>query len=386
MQESPSSDLPRSQELHARLACAICMKLSSRQLAELREQCGSIYHALFAREKQALSVRGVSREKLKAARKALKSGAVEREIEHCAETRTSLLMIEDAHYPPALKAIHDPPLVLWQRGTVEELDHIAFALVGSRSASYYGEKQSARFAGLLAGRGITVVSGLARGVDTAAHKGALEGGGRTIAVVGSGFEKLYPPENDTLAHEIAESGALLSEYPLRTPGRAQNFPVRNRIISGLSLGVLVIQAGMKSGSLITARLANEQGREVFALPGKVDDESSRGAHALIKDGAKLVEDLDDIFAELPSLKLMPAGAVGKRRRSFLGKDNGFQMPDNADTKEMRLLKLLKPSDEVNVEEIIRESGLPPGDVNAALLGLEMRGLVRQLPGRNYVLT
>jgi len=387
LQHKPSdSGVPRAQEMHARMAALICMKLNSQQLAEIFERCGSIHRALFDMTGKALEVRGVSNEKLKAVRNALKSGAVERELEACAKSRTSILMIEDELYPPALRAIHDPPLLLWQRGKLEVYDHFAFAIVGSRSASYYGTKQSARFAGLMAARGVTVISGLARGVDTAAHRGALDAGGRTVAVVGSGFDKLYPPENVNLAKEIAENGALLSEYPLRTPGRAQNFPVRNRIISGLSTGVLVIQAGLKSGSLITARLANEQGREVFALPGKIDDEASRGGHALIKDGAKLVEGLEDIIAELPSIGMLPEETLVKGKQEKAQESLNFQMLDGSDNKEARILRLLKPSDEVNVEEIIRDSGIPAGDVNATLLGLEMSGLIRQLPGRNYVLS
>ncbi|MCL4728960.1 MAG: DNA-processing protein DprA, partial [Planctomycetes bacterium] len=252
---------------------------------------------------QILGVPGVNREAPAALAEVIRAGEHDREIAKAAEHGVNFVQIEDASYPEALKRITDPPLLLYVKGTLVREDALAVAIVGSRNASVYGTSQAARFARDFGTRRITVVSGLARGIDTSAHRAALEAGGRTLAVVGSGLADIYPPENARFVDEIASNGAALSEFPLYTPGVARNFPQRNRIIAGLALGVLVIEAGLKSGSLITARLAAEQGREVFALPGKVDHELSQGAHKLIKDGAALVEGPEDVYAGLPMLKL-----------------------------------------------------------------------------------
>ena len=212
---------------------------------------------------------------------------------------------DDPRFPAGLPLIPYPPPLLYIKGTLTPADSLAVAIVGTRGASYYGLKAARRLAGALAARGVTVVSGLARGIDTAAHQGALEMSGRTLAVLGCGLDVVYPPENLKLYQEIPEHGALVSEFPLGTPPEARNFPIRNRIISGLALGVVVIEAGVKSGTAITVRYALDQGREVFAVPGPIDSPTSTGPHRLIQEGAKLVQDVEDILNELPALRQAP---------------------------------------------------------------------------------
>ena len=242
------------------------------------------------------------------------SRAAAEEIARAASEGVTILAHGGPGYPAALAGLHDPPLVLYARGSLEERDLLGVGIVGSRQATPYGIRQAGRFGGELAEVGVTVVSGLARGIDTEAHQGALRAkGGRTLAVLGSGLAAIYPPENRGLSRRIAERGALLSEFPLRSAPAPENFPRRNRIISGLSLGLLVIEAGEKSGALITADWAMEQGREVFALPGSVESPMSRGTHLLIRQGAKLAETAADVLEELPPLAPLlrgPGSAAG----------------------------------------------------------------------------
>ncbi|MCQ9208506.1 MAG: DNA-processing protein DprA [Omnitrophica bacterium] len=223
------------------------------------------------------------------------------------ENKFKTLRITDKDYPANLKHIYDPPATVYLKGELILEDNIAIAIVGSRRATPYGLKNAKSLAFELAARGITVVSGLARGIDSAAHRGALEAKGRTIAVLGSGLNVIYPHENERLAEEIAKSGAVISEFQQDVGPQRYHFPRRNRIISGLSLGVVVVEAAQKSGALITANCALEQGREVFALPGKIDSWTSRGTHDLIKQGAKLVESIEDIIEELEPLNLQKKG-------------------------------------------------------------------------------
>jgi DNA processing protein len=289
-----------------------------------------------------------------------------------------LLTQDDPRFPARLRHISYAPPLLFLRGTLTPADDLAVAVVGTRGASYYGLKTCRRLAGALAARSVTVVSGLARGIDTAAHRGALENGGRTLAVLGCGLDIVYPPENRELYQTIPEQGALLSEFPLGTPPEARNFPRRNRLISGLALGVVVVEAGDKSGTRITVDCALDQGREVFAVPGPIDSPTSVGPHRLIQQGAKLVLAVEDILQELP-------GGMAAAGDLFSGGDrvtetSGLPLPPREDP----LLPLLG-SDPVQLEELVRAAGLPPADVLSRLTLLELQGFIRELPGKCYVL-
>ncbi|MBX3473268.1 MAG: DNA-processing protein DprA [Planctomycetes bacterium] len=362
-------------ELHAKLALVAARKFTPTALAGLYARFGSAAAIVGSTPDQLASVPGVNREAPNALSEVIRAGEHEREMAKAAEHGITFVQIEDPAYPEALKRIADPPLLLYVKGTLQRQDTLALAIVGSRNATVYGTSQASRFARDFGTRGITVVSGLARGIDTAAHRAALEGGGRTLAVVGSGLMDIYPPENARFVDEIAASGAAISEFPLYTPGVARNFPQRNRIIAGLALGVLVIEAGLKSGSLITARLAVEQGREVFALPGKVDHDLSQGAHKLIKEGAALVEGPEDVYAGLPLLNL-PADAAPEKARPT--------SPQGLSPVEAQIWPRLKPSDPLGIDEIIDQTGLAPAQVTTGLLTLEMKRLAKALPGKRYV--
>ncbi len=288
---------------------------------------------------------------------------------------------DDPRFPARLKAIPYAPPFLFIKGTLEATDHLAVAMVGTRGASYYGLKACRRLAGALAARAVTVVSGLARGIDTAAHQGALEMGGRTLAVLGCGLDVIYPPENRKLYQEIPAHGALVSEFPLGAPPEARNFPIRNRIISGLAAGVVVVEAGATSGTAITVRYALDQGREVFAVPGPIDSPTSTGPHRLIQEGAKLVQDVDDILSELPGTVkgpgplFAPAAAANQ-----VAEAPGLSRPAPEDPLLSRL-----GSEPLQLEELVRACRLSAQEVMTRLTLLELQGLVKELPGKCYVL-
>jgi len=285
----------------------------------------------------------------------------------------------DEAYPKNLREIYDPPLVLYVRGMLTERDVLAIGMVGSRRMTLYGQEMARKLAYQLARVGVTVVSGLARGIDTAAHTGALQAKGRTVGVIGCGIDTMYPPENKKLADEIvAKGGAVVSEFPFGVQPDRQNFPMRNRIISGWSLGVVVVEANLKSGALITAKQAMEQGREVFAVPGRADSVLSRGTNRLIRDGAKLTEDAEDVLSEFEYLlpkrecpaEALTTSASGCPTLSFT----------DHETKVLAEFR----DDQTAVDEIIRGSGLTSACVSATLLALEMKRVVRQLPGKIFV--
>jgi DNA processing protein len=283
------------------------------------------------------------------------------------------LSLKDKEYPQNLRYIYDPPQTIYVKGSLLLEDNLAIAIVGSRQASYYGLKNAESLAFELAAKGITIVSGLARGIDSAAHQGALKAKGRTIAVLGSGLNKIYPPENKKLAEEIAQNGAVLSEFPLDTPPLKENFPRRNRIISGLSLGVVVVEAAQKSGALITASCALEQGREVFALPGKIDSFTSQGTNDLIKQGAKLIQSSQDIVDELEPLRLL----------SGMPKETQ-KIPDLPE-EESKVYQLLS-SEPMHIDELLEKSALSQGKLLTALMKLEYKKLIKELPGKRFVKT
>lgn len=308
--------------------------------------------------------------------------AIDRELKALERLPIRVLTILDPDYPARLKTIHDPPPLLSVSGMLSKEDHHAVAIVGTRHATPAGRVITEQLSRGLAEAGVTVVSGLARGIDGAAHRSALEAGGRTMAVLGCGIDRTYPPEHQALRKKIDEQGAVLSELPLGAYPHAYHFPKRNRIISGLSLGVVVVEAAPKSGSLITARLAAEQGREVFAVPGSIQSEQSRGTNGLIKQGAKLVETVEDILDELASQCEPSFQAQMQVRRAAL-------------TRPVQSGRLLLEQDEatlyaalsmepVHIDELIAKTGLPAASVSGLLLSLELKGAIRQLPGPSCI--
>jgi DNA processing protein len=297
---------------------------------------------------------------------------LEAELARIGQAGVRVVTRDDPDYPKHLRETYDPPLVLYVKGTLSDRDAVSIALVGSRRTSLYGQEMARKLAYQLARVGVTVVSGLARGIDTHAHRGALQAKGRTVAVTGCGIDVVYPPENKELADEIvAKGGAVVSEFPFGVTPDRQTFPMRNRIISGWSLGVVVVEANLKSGALITAGFAGEQGRQVFAVPGRADSPLSRGANKLIKDGAKLTEDADDILSEFEYL-------LPKAKPDRPAAGGTVPLTEH----ETRVLAALG-EDEAVMDEIIQRSGLTTACVSATLLSLEMKRIVRQLPGKVF---
>ena len=329
------------------------------------------------------------------------------ELELIEQHQCHIVTLNDESYPPLLKQISDPPVLLYITGQLPIVDTLSVAIVGSRSPTEYGKTISQQLSHQLAARCITVVSGFARGIDTCAHRGALEAGGRTVAVFGCGLSIMYPETNQALAAEMIKSGALVSEFPMTMPPRGANFPRRNRVISGLTLGTLVVEASDRSGSLITARHAAEQGREVFAVPGQIFSNVSRGTHSLINQGATLINSVDDIFDALPQdytriLRQEPA-----TRQPTPGRDRGSKRseqaahPQSTEAKstptsqsntqaelnltpdEQAVLSTMDASS-VHIDQIARDTQLPIGKVSSLLVMLELKGIVQQLPGKQFV--
>lgn len=297
-----------------------------------------------------------------------------------------IVAFEDAAYPSQLKQIYDPPLVLYVRGNVAAVSQPGIAVIGTRHPTPYGTGMAERLACDLAARGLVIFSGLARGVDTAGHRGAIAGKGKTVGVLGTGIDVIYPKENTRLTEQmLALGGALVSEFPLGTFPAPQNFPIRNRIISGLALGVLVVEAAEYSGTRITARCALEQGRDVYAVPGNVTNKNSWGPNTLIKQGAKLVATWDDVWEELPTevrLALEPKDAAESQAQgtASLFKD------DEIGPHERKILRALKADEATQIDEIVEklEPELSSSEIFAALFELELAGKVKQLPGKNFV--
>ena len=302
---------------------------------------------------------------------------IERELTAIERKQIDVRTILDSSYPTRLRMIPDPPPVLYVSGTLNQSDELAVAVVGARRATASGRLVTESLANGLAGAGLTIVSGLARGVDAAAHRGALAAGGRTIAVLGCGIGQTYPPEHERLRHEIEERGAILSELSFDAPPHSGHFPRRNRIISGLSLGVVVTEAAIDSGSLITARLAADQGREVFAVPGFVKSETSRGTNALIKEGAALIECAQDVIEAIAS-QLEPT------LRARLSCPSREKQPGDRFGNQEQLVYDALSYDPLTVDHLIEQTGLPVSSVMVSLLSLELRQRVRQLPGQQYL--
>jgi len=327
-----------------------------------------------AKPKELQRVEGIGEKTIYALNNFSEWDKVDKEVSRINKLGFQLKHFHGSNYPKNLLAIYNPPPFLYLKGDILREDDIAIAIVGTRVPDRYGRFVTEEIAGELGARGITVVSGMARGIDSIAHYGALKRGGRTIAVLGSGLDVIYPPENKKLGEWISSQGAVVSEFPIGTAPDSVNFPKRNRIISGLSLGVVVVQASDKSGSLITASFALEQNREVFAVPGNIGNRLSQGANKLIKQGAKLVESVDDILTEIEAFKDLTA------RRSS---DCSLTSMLSALTQDERGVYSVLKDKSLHIDEIIKLTGMDPARALSVLLSLELNGVVVQLPAKMF---
>ncbi len=294
------------------------------------------------------------------------------------------ISIGEAEYPENLKSIHSPPKTLYVNGSFIDGDRNSVAVVGSRRATPYGLEMAEKISYELAARGVTIVSGMARGIDSAAHRGALKANGRTIAVMGSGHNHIYPPENKDLYRRIAKSGAVVTEFENDAAPLPRNFPIRNRIISGLSLGVVVVEAARNSGALITADFALDQGREVFSVPGKISSATSGGTNELIKDGAKLIQTADDILEELRLHEIKPLSGEDKNLRDIKISNKTRAYIYNSLTEDERKVYKTLSDEPLYIDEVIKDSGAGIGKISKILLSLEMKKLIKELPGKQFI--
>ncbi len=386
----PSSDLSREEELYW-LALKLVPGLGTRTSGKLLERFRSP-EAIFRASRSELEAAGVSG----AVAQSIASGVTFEDAaaqqQKILNAGAVLITISDARYPQLLREIFDPPFLLFARGKVELLNSIAVGVVGTRRPTPYGLAVAERLSADLAHAGLTIVSGMARGIDTAAHKGSLAAGGDTVAVLGCGVDVVYPSENRKLASEIAAKGLIVSEFPMGATAFPQNFPIRNRIISGVSLGVLVVEGAQYSGSAITAKLAMDQGREVFAVPGNITNKLSWGPNLLIKQGARLVQDWNDVVSELPAesrrhlidrgrQKLLgETAATGDADAASLLKDPVSELGETG----RKLLATLQVDAAIHLDDLLEKvEDTSPSELIAALFELEMLGLVKQLPGKNF---
>ncbi|MBN8248109.1 MAG: DNA-processing protein DprA [Verrucomicrobia bacterium] len=331
---------------------------------------------LRARREELMAVPGIGEDTADAIASWERTVDLGNELRRIEASGVRIVIAEDDEYPPLLRQIYDPPMVLYVKGSLLPKDRNGVALVGSRLTTPYGQDVARKLAYQLAFTGVTVVSGGARGIDTAAHQGALSAGGRTIAVLGTGINRVFPPENAALYERITAHGAVMTQFPFNRPADKQSFPIRNRIVAGMTQGTVVVEANLSSGALITANFATEYGRQVFAVPGRIDSPRSKGCHDLIKQGAKLCEGAEDILSEFeylfpPSNKPPSAASSGTLP--------GIELSET----ETRVLDALDPGAERSPDEVIRTTGLAASVVSVALLSLELKRLVRQLPGRIY---
>ncbi|MBA2335427.1 MAG: DNA-processing protein DprA [Pyrinomonadaceae bacterium] len=359
--------------------------IGPRAATKLLESFGSAGNVFHARRTQLESLR-IRPESIESIIKREFHEKAEAELADVKTLGGDILVLDDGSYPALLREIADPPITLYVKGDWQAcFDLPCVAVIGSRMCSTYGENASEMIARDLASRGICIVSGLARGIDTAAHRGAIRGGGRTIAVLGTGIDGVYPKENARLVAEILKSGgAVVSQFPLGTPPLKDNFPYRNRIISGLCLGIVIVEASERSGSLITARLAMEQNREVMAVPGNITSRNSFGTNYLIKSGAKLVQQWQDVVAELPSE--IAAEILPPKIEKANGRNDSRQeevVPIDLSDTERKVWSLLSADEPVHIDNLLETSTLSFGDLNTALVGLDIRDLIRVLPGKNY---
>lgn len=346
------------------------------RLRQLLAQFGDAPAILRASARELMRVQGIGEDTAAAIANWERTVDLKREMKAIEEYGCRVLIASDPEYPALLKEIYDPPIVLYVKGELLPRDRNAVAIVGSRMTTHYGIETTRRLAYQLGYLGVTVVSGGARGIDSAAHQGALNSKGRTIAVLGTGINIVFPPENAELYARIAANGAVITQFPFDRPGDKQSFPIRNRIVAGMTLGTVVVEANLTSGALITANFSAEYGRQVFAVPGRIDSPRSKGCHDLIKKGAKLCEGAEDILSEFeylfpPSNKPPSAAETGVLP--------AIELSEN----EQRIYSALGDG-ETGVDEIICLTGLPPSAVSVGLLSLEMKRIIRQLPGKQFV--
>jgi len=346
------------------------------RVRQLVEHFGDAPAILSASRQQLLQVKGIGEEIAETIanwEEAIDLGA---ELKRIHEFGCSIITQADQEYPELLRQIYDPPIVLYVKGELLAKDKNSVAMVGSRMTTHYGIEVARKLAYQLAYLGVTVVSGGARGIDSAAHQGSLSGKGRTIAVLGTGINLVFPSENVQLYERIASNGALVTQFPFNRPGDKQSFPIRNRIVAGMTLGTVVVEANLTSGALITANFANEYGRQVFAVPGRIDSPRSKGCHDLIKKGAKLCEGAEDILSEFEYL-------FPRSNKPPSAAETGFLPALELSENEQKVFDALD-HEETGIDDVIRKSGLPSSAVSVALLSLEMKRVIRQLPGKVFV--
>lgn len=359
-------------ELEALVGLNLISNIGSVRLGKLLEVFGKPQEIFSAKYEHLASILGIGSQ-IAADIVSFKKENIEKELSSSEKLGIKILTLNDGDYPENLRKIPGSPIVLYVSGSITAQDNLAVGIVGSRRASLYGLSSAEKFAAWLSAQGITIVSGMARGVDTYAHRGALKAKGRTIAVMGSGFNHIYPAENADLAKEISFSGAVISEFPMDTKPLAQNFPRRNRLISGLSLGVLITEAARNSGALITADFALEQGREVFALPGRIDSAGSMGTNDLLKQGAKIVTCCDDILEELNLVvgSIQKVEPLVKEQEIACGKE------------ESRLYACISQQP-VTIDDLIQNSSLSSSQVSSLILKLQFKKLIKALPGKQFM--
>ena len=354
--------------------------------ARLIKHFGSVDSALGASVSELTKIDGIGFKTAEQIAKTCNKFDTKVELELAGKLGVWIINLDDERYPPVLKRIYDPPPVLYIKGSLTKADNLGIAIVGSRRCSLYGQEQASRLAHFLSSAGFTIYSGMARGIDTAAHQGALSANGCTIAVQACGLTNIFPPENKKLFELIAESGACISELPLRYEPLSENFPPRNRIIAGLSLGTIVVEAALYSGALITARAALENNREVMAVPGKIDSPLSKGAHQLIKQGAKLIESVEDVMEAL--------GYIGEQLQAHVSA-SAAKASEKTEAPLFDIGRLNLSEDEktiynylakepLHIDQIIAATNLTAGSINAGLISLRLKGLIKQLPGSLFL--
>lgn len=346
------------------------------RVRQLLQFFGDASAVLKASRQQLLSVRGIGDESAATIANWEKTVDLAGELKRIAEFGCHIVTQDDAEYPPSLREIYDPPVVLYVKGSLTAADKNSVAIVGSRQTTHYGIETARKLGYQLAYTGVTVVSGGARGIDTAAHQGALSAKGRTVAILGTAINIVFPPENAELFERIAASGAVISQWPFNRNGDRQTFAIRNRIVAGMTLGTVVVEANMTSGALITANFAIEYGRQVFAVPGRIDSPRSKGCHDLIKKGAKLCEGVEDILSEFEYL--FPAS-----NRPPSPAETGMLPALELSGNEQKVFDVLG-REELSIDDVIRKCGLPASATSVALFSLEMKRLIRQLPGKMFV--